>query len=161
VRHASPILLTAAGAGGVAAAGMGTGAGAAASAPLAASLALVLANPALPSARPVAVFGGHALAVLAGVVAAFVLLPGPVAIAVAAAAGFGAMLLFRVVHPPAVASGCLMVLQPWPTGVFLIGAAAVLGVALLLRTRFGRDIGGAAESDPADGSLPAPAGESQ
>ncbi|MFD5247785.1 HPP family protein [Amycolatopsis sp. NPDC058340] len=161
MRHTLPILLTAVGAGGVAAAGMGSGVGAAASAPFAASLALVLANPALPSARPVTVFGGHALAVVAGRLAAFVLPPGPVAIAVAAAAGFGAMLLFRVVHPPAVASGCLMVLQPWHTGVVLIGAAAVLGVALSLRTRFSRDTGGAAGSGPADGSLPAPAGESQ
>ncbi|WP_052120674.1 HPP family protein, partial [Amycolatopsis sp. MJM2582] len=158
MRHASPILLTAAGAGGVAAAGMGSGVGPAASAPLAASLALVLANPALPSARPVAVFGGHALAVVAGVLAAFALPPGPVAVAVAAATGFGAMLLFRVVHPPAVASGCLMVLQPWPTGVFLIGAAAALAVALLLYARFSRDIGGAPAAAPPRVPPPPPPG---
>lgn len=136
MKHALPILLTAVGAGGVAAAGIGSGIGPAASAPLAASLALVLANPALPSARPVAVFGGHALAVLGGAITALLSTPGPVAVAVAAAAGLGAMLLFRVVHPPAVASGCLMVLQPLPTGVFLLGAAAALAVAILLRTRF-------------------------
>ncbi|WP_051174104.1 HPP family protein [Amycolatopsis orientalis] len=136
MKHALPILLTAVGAGGVAAAGIGSGIGPAASAPLAASLALVLANPALPSARPAAVFGGHALAVLGGAITALLLAPGPVAVAVAAAAGLGAMLLFRVVHPPAVASGCLMVLQPLPTGVFLLGAAAALAVAILLRTRF-------------------------
>jgi CBS-domain-containing membrane protein len=139
MRGVLPVGLTAAGAAAVAAAGTAIGAGPAVSAPLAASFALVATNPALPSARPRTVLAGHVLAVVGGLVAVKLAAPGPLAVTIAAALALMLMLATRTLHPPAVACGCVLALQPshhLPIAVLLLTAAVLLAAILTGCARF-------------------------
>jgi CBS-domain-containing membrane protein len=133
--------------------------GAAPAIPLVASLALVAAAPTLPSARPSAVLGGYAIAVGSGLLLGLTL---PSWLALAAAAGIGVwfMLLTRLMHPPAVAAGCLVVAQH--AGDALIVSAVVLLGAMLIAlgsaivgdaARSGWTINPSAEPRPPTGSV--------
>jgi CBS-domain-containing membrane protein len=140
----------AAGAGAVAVAGVLLGAGPGAAAPLAATLALVVATPAAPAARPRAVLGGYALSTLAGLLSTAVLgAAAPEATglwwrataAVALGAGLAVALMVRLdaLHPPAAAAGCVVALQPllhWPVALLVLagGAAVAGGAAIRVRT---------------------------
>ena len=104
----------------------------------AALVALVLANPSLPSARPVAVLAGYGTAAVGGLAAVAVAAPGPPAVAVAAGLSLALMLALKAVHPPALAGGCLLALQPADHGrtvLLLIATAAAMALAIETRGR--------------------------
>jgi CBS domain-containing membrane protein len=135
------------GAGVVAVAGTLLGAGPGPAAPLAATLALVVATPAAPAARPRSVLAGYALSTLGGLLAGAVTgaaIPSPgwgpaVAIALGAGLAVAFMARFDVMHPPAAAAGCVVALHPvlhWPVAlVVLAGGAAVAGAAAVRARR--------------------------
>lgn len=88
-----------------------------------------------PAAQPRALFGGHLLGALAGIMCFQFLGTGLLACASAVAVALGLMLATRTVHPPAGANPIIMVyahaqwsalLFPVFTGVVVLAAVAVL-----------------------------------
>ena len=137
------------GAGAVAVAGVLLGAGPGAAAPLAATLALVVATPAAPAARPRTVLGGYAVSTAAGLMATAVLgaatpeatgLWWRATAAVALATGLAVALMarFDALHPPAAAAGSVVALQPllhWPVALVVLAAGAAVAGAAAIRAR--------------------------
>jgi CBS domain-containing membrane protein len=132
----------AAGAGVVAVAGTVLDAGPGPAAPLAATLALVVATPAAPAARPRSVLAGYLLSTLGGLLASAVagLVTSPdswwgVALTIALGAGLSVALMarFDALHPPAAAAGCVVALHPvlhWQVALLVLaGGALVAGAA--------------------------------
>jgi CBS-domain-containing membrane protein len=150
--------VVAAGAGAIAVAGILLGAGPGAAAPLAATLALVVATPAVPAARPRAVLGGYALSTLAGLLvtagvgaaapeATGVWWTATAAVAVATGLAVALMTRFDALHPPAAAAACVVALQPllhWPVALIVLAGGAAVACAAALRAR----------RSPADGRSP-------
>jgi CBS-domain-containing membrane protein len=151
-----------AGAGVIAGGGILLGAGPGPAAPLAATLALVVATPAAPAARPRALLAGYALSTLAGVLASAALgaatdssWRATGAIALGAGLAVALMARFDALHPPAAAAGCVVALQPvlhWPVALaVLAGGAAVAGAAAARRSH--TDLG---PRTPTAAGVPAP-----
>jgi CBS-domain-containing membrane protein len=134
-----------AGAGAIAGGGIMLGAGPGPAAPLAATLALVVATPAAPAARPRALLAGYALSALAGVLASAALSPATDpslhaigAIALGAGLAVALMARFDALHPPAAAAGCVVALQPvlhWPVALVVLTGGAVVAGAAAARAR--------------------------
>jgi CBS domain-containing membrane protein len=141
--------IVAAGAAMVAIGGVLVGAGPGVAAPLAATLAVVVANPAAPSARPRTVLSGYALSALAGLLATATLgaaAPEATTVwwrttaAVALGAGLAVALMtrFDALHPPAAAAGCVVALQPvlhWPVPLVVLAGGAAVAAAAAVHTR--------------------------
>jgi CBS-domain-containing membrane protein len=131
----------------VAVAGILLGAGPAPAAPLAATLALVVATPGAPAARPRAVLAGYALSTLAGLLTTASLdvatTPGPwwrAAVAITLGTGLAVALMarFDALHPPAAAAGCVVALEPvlhWPPALVVLAAGAAVSAAAAVRAR--------------------------
>jgi CBS-domain-containing membrane protein len=141
--------IVAAGAATVAIGGVLVGAGPGVAAPLAATLAVVVANPAAPSARPRTVLSGYALSALAGLLATATLgaaAPEATTVwwrttaAVALGAGLAVALMtrFDALHPPAAAASCVVALQPvlhWPVPLVVLAGGAAVAAAAAVHTR--------------------------
>lgn len=106
-------------------------------APFGASAVLLYGAPAAPFSQPRNLIGGHVLSALIGVLIYNLLGSSVFSIAFAVAFAIGAMLFFRVVHPPAGATALIGVSSSggsyfWIITPVLSGAIVLLLIALLI-----------------------------
>ena len=102
-------------------------------APLGASCALLFAAPASPLSQPINVIGGHVVSAISGVLCAMIMPASFVVAAIAVATSLMAMMVLRLMHPPAgataligyaSAAGLMFVIFPVLAGsVVLVGLA--------------------------------------
>ena len=94
-----------------------------------ASCALVFGVPDSPFARPTSVIGGHLVSSAMGLMALWLFGAGPIAMAVGVGLAIAAMMLTRVMHPPA-GGDPLIVILAGATPVFLL--SPILAGTLLI-----------------------------
>ena len=96
--------------------------------PLAASMALIAASPALPLAQPRNVIAGQLIAALVGFAALAMGGPGIWTAAAAGGLALAAMLLLRAAHSPAAATAVIVGATAPPAGRFLVLLAAATAI---------------------------------
>ena len=100
--------------------------------PLAASMALIAASPALPLAQPRNVIAGQLIAAVVGFAALAVGGPGIWTAAAAGGLALAAMLLLRAAHSPAAATAVIVGATAPPAGRFLVLLAAATAILVAI-----------------------------